>query len=131
MSGPTNGLTGSAATLIAVAGGSGAFLGAVVGQAIQWWRDAVKTKIEDRRRMEDRADAFNREQRESKRDIYDRVAFQLEEIITALDWYSFSEYSDDRPTRNLTSEQTNQLHSRRWEELWGVLSEARKPSGGS
>jgi len=58
------------ALLIAVAGGSGAFIGAVIGQIVQWLRDTLRIKVEDRRRSEDRQAELERERREVRREGY-------------------------------------------------------------
>ena len=63
-------LGSTAAFYVAVAGGSGAFLGAVVGQVIQAVRDVRLTRVEDRRRAEDRNAELDRERRDHQRNAY-------------------------------------------------------------
>jgi len=76
--------------VVAVAGGIGAAVGASLGQFVQWWREHVRTEIEERRRSEDRDDKLSREQREIRRAAYDDAALALEEIIDAVDFYAFT-----------------------------------------
>lgn len=56
--------------VIALAGGSGAAIGAGVGQLVQWWRERSHAKLEDRRRVEDRQVELDREGRSARRDTY-------------------------------------------------------------
>lgn len=67
---PTDGNGTQAALWIAMAGGAGAFLGALLGQLVQWVRDVQRERRIDRRRQEDVEEAIAREQREHRRNDY-------------------------------------------------------------
>jgi hypothetical protein len=78
----------TAATYVAIAGGSGAFLGAVVGQVIQAFRDRRLRKIEEERRAEDRRAELDRERRDHQRAAYvelmgicAQLSAQAEELV--------------------------------------------------
>lgn len=59
-----------AGILIALAGGVGGFLGALLGQGLQWIREVQAERRVDRRRQEDRHDAAARERRERRHADY-------------------------------------------------------------
>jgi hypothetical protein len=58
---------------IAIAGGAGAFLGATVGQAIQWVRELQTESRIDRRRAQDRAEADLQARRVWRHEDYLRI----------------------------------------------------------
>jgi hypothetical protein len=69
---------------IALAGGAGAAIGASLGQFVQWWREHVRTGIEERRRNEDRQDALDRERREHRHEAYIQIQGLLPQITSAV-----------------------------------------------
>lgn len=70
--------------VVAVAGGAGAFLGATVGQAIQWVRELQAEKRVDRRREEDTAHQAARERRDRRFDEYLLIQSFLQEYADRL-----------------------------------------------
>jgi hypothetical protein len=71
----------TSSVVIALAGGIGAAVGASSGQLVQWWREQVRTGIEERRRQEDRGDVVARERRDHKRSGYVELGGRLQAII--------------------------------------------------
>jgi NAD/NADP transhydrogenase alpha subunit len=90
----------TSALLIALAGGAGAAVGGAIAQTAGFFVERYKVRVAAEQRKQDLRVALRREQRElaeararERRDrqaqTYDEVAFELEEIIQASDWFDF------------------------------------------
>jgi hypothetical protein len=98
----SNVMSGRSEWMVAIAGGSGAFLGAAVGQLLQWLRDLQAEKRVDRRRAEDGAQASSTERRQRRYDEYLAVLKYLHQLRSEVKlaelfaWVWKSEPENDR-----------------------------------
>lgn len=72
------------ALVIAIAGGAGGFLGAAVGQGIQWLKELQTERRVDRRRAEDVEQATARERRDRRFEEYLLIQAFLQEYADSL-----------------------------------------------
>jgi hypothetical protein len=120
--------------IIALTGGTGAAIGAGVGQLVQWWRERLHASVEERRRDEDRRDALERERLSLSRETYLNIINQcidfrlyLSDLIKEIDafgagdldgfrkmWSAFARDATSRSReifRLATTHGSNQIHA--------------------